>query len=144
MQVDAGRSLLQDGLPGKRPSRGLDAVVLLVLRVVVGVAAIVAGARIGRSHAAYVQSAAEVPLDPAPVLWVVVGLLVACGLLVAVGLTTRLGALILLVVALCIVGTTGRVDGGLALFGGAALALGSLILVARGGGAAQLLDRIDG
>jgi len=146
VQVDTGRSLIQDGLPGQRPSRGLDGVVLLILRVVVGGAAVVAGARLARGHADYVRAASDwdIPVDPSPVLWVVVGLLVFFGLMTLLGLATRLSALLLLIVALCIVATAGRVDGGLPLFGAGALALGSLILVARGGGAAQLLDRIDG
>jgi hypothetical protein len=41
------------------------------------------------------------------------------------------------------VATAGRVDGGAPLIGGALLAVGCLIIVARGGGAAQLLDRVD-
>jgi hypothetical protein len=48
-----------------------------------------------------------------------------------------------LLVALVIVATAGRVDGGLPLIGGALLAVACLVLVARGGGASQLLDRVD-
>lgn len=145
MQVETGRSLIQDGLPGQRPSRGLDAVVLLVVRLAVGIAAIVTGVRIQRDHAAYVRAADAwgIPVDPAPVLWAVIVVLVLFGVVCAVGLAPRLAAILILIAALCIVATAGRVDGGLALFGGAALALGALVIVARGGGAAQLLDRVD-
>jgi hypothetical protein len=59
------------------------------------------------------------------------------------GLATRLCALGVLLVALVIVATAGRVDGGLPLIGGALLAVACLVLVARGGGASQLLDRVD-
>ena len=48
-----------------------------------------------------------------------------------------------LLVVLVLVATAGRVDGGVPLFGGALLAAGCLVLLARGGGARQLLDRID-
>lgn len=145
MQVEPGRSLIQDGLPGQRPSRGLDAVVLLVLRVAVGVGAIVAGVRIQREHAILVRAADGwgIPLEPVPVLWVAVVVLVLFGVVCALGLASRLAALLLLIAALCIVATAGRVDGGLALFGGAALAVGALVIVARGGGSAQLIDRLD-
>ena len=70
-------------------------------------------------------------------------LLVLFGLMLMLGVASRLSAFVVLVVALVIVATAGRVDGGAPLIGGALLAVGCLIIVARGGGAAQLLDRID-
>ena len=70
-------------------------------------------------------------------------LLVLFGLMLMLGVASRLSAFVVLVVALVIVATAGRVDGGVPLIGGALLAVGCLIIVARGGGAAQLLDRID-
>ena len=49
----------------------------------------------------------------------------------------------LLVLALAIVATAGRVEGGVPLIGGALLAFGCLVIVARGGGRGELLGRID-
>ena len=59
------------------------------------------------------------------------------------GLATRLGALVLCVAMLGAVATAGRVDGGFHLVAPPVLALFCLVLVARGGGRWQLLDRVD-
>jgi putative oxidoreductase len=68
---------------------------------------------------------------------------IVCGLLVLLGLATRLGALILCIDMLGAVATAGRVDGGMHLVAPPVLALLCLVLVARGGGRWQLLDRVD-
>ena len=68
---------------------------------------------------------------------------VVCGLLILLGLATRLGALIVGVDMLGAVATAGRVDGGPHLVVPPVLALLCLVLVARGGGRWQLLDRLD-
>lgn len=145
MQVETGRSLIQDGMPGRRPSRGLDAIVLLVVRLAVGAAAVVAGVRLQRGHAALVDAAGDwgVSAAPSPLVWIVTVALIVAGVVCLVGLAPRFAAIVILLCALCIVGTAGRVDGGLPLFGGGALALGALVIVGRGGGAALLLDRLD-
>jgi len=139
------RSLIDIGIPETTPrSRGLNVVVLLFVRVLVGVAAFVVGILNLRGHAVVALHAQDWGL-PAPSLltWVGVVLLVLFGLMLMLGLASRLSAFVVLVVALVIVATAGRVDGGAPLIGGALLAVGCLIIVARGGGAAQLLDRID-
>ena len=137
----AGASLIEDGMPGQRTPRpqGL-VVVLLIIRVLVGVVAVVIGVLNARGHTAVAAHAADWGL-PAPGLatWLGCALLIVFGL----GLATRLCALVVLLVVLVLVATAGRVDGGVPLFGGALLAAGCLVLLARGGGARQLLDRID-
>jgi uncharacterized membrane protein YphA (DoxX/SURF4 family) len=141
----AGASLIEDGMPGQRTPRpqGL-VVVLLIIRVLVGVVAVVIGVLNARGHAAVAAHAADWGL-PAPGLatWLGCALLIVFGLGLALGLATRLCALVVLLVVLVLVATAGRVDGGVPLFGGALLAAGCLVLLARGGGARQLLDRID-
>ena len=139
------RNLIDLGIPETTPrSRGLNVVVLLFVRVLVGVAALVVGALNLRGHAMVAVHAEEWGL-PAPSLltWIGVVLLVLFGLMLMLGVASRLSAFVVLVVTLVMVATAGRVDGGVPLIGGALLAVGCLIIVARGGGAAQLLDRID-
>jgi uncharacterized membrane protein YphA (DoxX/SURF4 family) len=82
---------------------------------------------------------------PAPdtAVLLVSGLEVLCGVLILLGLVTRLGALVLCVDMLGAVATAGRVDGGPHLVIPTVLALLCLVLVARGGGRWQLLDRVD-
>lgn len=63
--------------------------------------------------------------------------------MLVLGLAARLVALVALLVCLAAVAGAGRVEGGLALWGPAALAVGCLLVVWRGGGGAQLLNRID-
>ena len=139
------RSLIDLGIPERTPrSRGLNVVVLMFVRVLVGVAALVVGVLNVRGHAVVALHAEEWGL-PAPSLltWIGVVLLVLFGLMLMLGVASRLSVFVVLVVALVIVATAGRVDGGAPLIGGALLAVGCLIIVARGGGASQLLDRID-
>ena len=139
------RNLIDLGISETTPrSRGLNVVVLLFVRVLVGVAALVVGALNLRGHAMVAVHAEEWGL-PAPSLltWIGVVLLVLFGLMLMLGVASRLSAFVVLVVTLVMVATAGRVDGGAPLIGGALLAVGCLIIVARGGGAAQLLDRID-
>lgn len=139
------RSLLERGLPpfGGR-SRGLDVVVLFFVRVLAGVAGLVIGVLHARTNHTFASHAAAWGL-PAPSLttWLGVALLMLFGAVLLLGLASRLAALVLLVIALVMVATLGRVEGGLPLLGGGLLAVACLIVVARGGGAAQLLDRID-
>lgn len=144
-EPQSGRSLLDLGIPEITPrSRGLRVVVLLFVRVLVGVATLVAGILNVRGHAAVALHATDWGLPVASLsTWIGVVLLILFGLMLLLGLASRLSALVVLVVALVIVATAGRVDGGAPLIGGALLAAGCLIIVARGGGAAQLLDRID-
>ena len=139
------RNLIDLGISETTPrSRGLNVVVLLFVRVLVGVAALVVGVLNLRGHAMVAVHAEEWGL-PAPSLltWIGVVLLVLFGLMLMLGVASRLSAFVVLVVTLVMVATAGRVDGGVPLIGGALLAVGCLIIVARGGGAAQLLDRID-
>ena len=139
------RSLIELGIPdAPQHSRGLNVVVLFFVRVLVGVAALVVGILNLRGHAVVALHAKDWGL-PAPSLltWIGVVALVLFGLLLLLGVASRLSALMVLIVALVIVATAGRVEGGAPLIGGALLAAGCLIIVARGGGAAQVLDRID-
>lgn len=139
------RSLIDLGIPERTPrSRGLNVVALMFVRVLVGVVALVVGVLNLRGHAVVALHAKDWGL-PAPSLltWVGVVLLVLFGLMLMLGVASRLSAFVVLVVTLVMVATAGRVDGGVPLIGGALLAVGCLIIVARGGGAAQLLDRID-
>ena len=144
MVDDAGRSLIESGLPGARRTRGLDGPLLLVLRLLVGLAAIGLGVRVVRAHATYVTAASDWGLPaPASLLWAAAALVILAGLLIVLGLAARLGALVVLLVALVAVASAGRVDGALALYGSAALAVGALVVLWRGGGSGQLLDRLD-
>lgn len=146
MRVPAGGpSLIEQGMPGQyapAPRRGGP--LLLLVRVLSGAAAIVAGVLDARGHAAIVEHAADWPL-PAPTIavWGGTVLLIVLGLGLVLGLASRLCALLLLVLALVIVATAGRVEGGLPLYGAALLAVACLLIVARGGGTPQLIDRVD-
>lgn len=140
-----GPSLIEQGMPGQRaPAPRRSGLPLLIVRVLCGVAAVVVGLRVVRGHAAIVEHAAGWALPvPSAAVWIGAILLLVLGLGLVLGLASRLCALVLLVVALVIVATAGRVEGGLPLYGAALLAVGCLLIVARGGGAPQLLDRID-
>jgi uncharacterized membrane protein YphA (DoxX/SURF4 family) len=107
-------------------------VLLALLRVAIGVVFIGAGVR-KLSDRATSNANFDHWGVPAPTTMVVVisVLEIICGLLVLLGLATRLGALVL-----CI-------DGGFHLVVPPVLALLCLVLVARGGGRWQLLDRVD-
>lgn len=146
MSVPAGGpSLIEHGMPGQgAPGRRRGRRLLLVVRILVGLAAIATGALDARGHAAIVRHAEAWSLpSPSITVWIGTVLLLLCGIGLVLGLASRLCALVLLVVVLIIVATAGRVEGGLPLYGGAALAVGCLIVIARGGGAPQLLDRVD-
>ncbi len=80
---------------------------------------------------------------PSTAVLVISGLEIACGLLILLGLATRFGALLLCLDMLGAVATAGRIDGGFHLVAPPVLALLCLVLVARGGGRWQLLDRLD-
>lgn len=140
-----GQSLIEHGMPGQNaPAAGRFTALLLLVRVITGAAAIVVGVLDLRGHAAIVRHAADWAL-PAPsiTVWVGTALLLVCGLGLVLGLASRVCALGLLLVLLVIIATAGRVEGGLALYGAAVLAVGCLIVIARGGGRPQLLDRVD-
>jgi putative oxidoreductase len=119
-------------------------VLLALLRVAIGVVFIGTGVRKLSD-----RPTANANFDhwgvPAPTTMVVVisVLEIVCGLLVLLGLATRLGALLLCVDMLGAVATAGRIDGGFHLIVPPVLALLCLVLVARGGGRWQLLDRVD-
>ena len=119
-------------------------VFLALLRVAIGVVFIGTGVRKLSD-----RTTANVNFDhwgvPAPTTMVVVisVLEIVCGLLVLLGLATRLGALILCVDMLGAVATAGRVEVASTSVAPPVLALLCLVLVARGGGRWQLLDRVD-
>ncbi len=137
-------SLISGGIPDERRPRGFAALLLLVVRLACGAGALVLAVRLLRGHADLAAAAPDWGLPaPGPVLWVGGGLLVLCGLALVLGIAARLAGLVALAACLVVVATAGRVDGGLALWGPAALAVGCLLVVWRGGGGAQLLNRID-
>ena len=146
MSVPAGGlSLIEHGMPGQNaPATGRGTVLFLFVRVLTGVAAILVAVLDAIGHATIVRHAASWSL-PAPsiTVWLGTVLLLLLGIGLVLGLASRLCALLLLVVALVIVATAGRSEGGAPLYGGALLALGCLLVVARGGGRPQLLDRVD-
>ena len=146
MSVPAGGlSLIEHGMPGQNaPATGRGTVLFLFVRVLTGVAAILVAVLDAIGHATIVRHAASWSL-PAPsiTVWLGTVLLLLLGIGLVLGLASRLCALLLLVVALVIVATAGRSEGGVPLYGGALLALGCLLVVARGGGRPQLLDRVD-
>jgi putative oxidoreductase len=124
--------------------RGARGVVLAVLRIAVGLAFVAIGASRLVDHAAAVEDLVRWGI-PAPdvVVYILAVLEVALGAVLVLGLSTRLAAGILLVEMLATVATAGRVERGWFLVVPPLLALLSLILLARGGGRAQLLDRLD-
>ncbi|MGI9187512.1 MAG: DoxX family membrane protein [Gaiellales bacterium] len=146
MSVPAGgSSLIDHGMPGQNmPAVGRFAALLLLVRVLTGLAAVAVAVLDARGHAAIVRHAADWSL-PAPsiMVWLGTALLLVFGLGLVLGLASRICALGLLIVLLVIIATAGRVAGGLPLYGAALLAVGCVIIVARGGGRPQLLDRID-
>lgn len=140
-----GPSLIEHGMPGQNaPAVGRFTALLLVVRVLTGIAAIVIAVLDGIGHAAIVRHAAAWSLPvPSVTVWLGTVLLLVLGIGLVLGLASRVCALGLLIVLLIIVATAGRVEGGLALYGAAVFAVGCLIVVARGGGRPQLLDRVD-
>ena len=140
-----GASLITHGRPGQGAPRSRPAArLLLALRALTGLVAVGVALRSGLEQAALAERALAWNLPVASIaIWIGIVVLIACGVGLVFGLATRLCALGVLLVALVIVATAGRVDGGLPLIGGALLAVACLVLVARGGGASQLLDRVD-
>ncbi len=125
------------------PGRARE-IVLAAVRVLVGCVFVVTGTLRLLDHAGAVRrlDAWGVPA-PDVLAWVVGGLEVGAGLVLVLGLSSRLAALLLLLVMLAGVATAGRTDGGRYLVVPPILALACLVIVARGGGAGQLLDRLD-
>jgi putative oxidoreductase len=119
-------------------------VLLALLRIAVGVVFIGAGVQKLSDRATATAHFDHWGLpSPSTFSAIVAVVEVVCGLLVLLGLATRLGALILCIDMLGAVATAGRIDGGQYLVAPPVLALLCLVLVARGGGRWQLLDRID-
>ena len=119
-------------------------VFLALLRIAIGLVFMGAGARKLGDRAATSADFDHWGLPaPGTVSLVIAGLVVVCGLLILLGLATRFGALVLCIDMLGAVATAGRIDGGLHLIAPPVLALLCLVLVARGGGRWQLLDRFD-
>ena len=117
---------------------------LAVIRLAIGAVFLAVGAQKFARHAAEVKDFTHWGLpSPDIAVYAVGSLELVCGLLVLLGLATRLGALLLLCDMVGAVATAGRVDHGFHLIAPPLLALFCLILAARGGGAWQLLDRID-
>ncbi len=125
------------------PGRARE-IVLAVVRVLVGGVFVATGTLRLLDHDGAVRrlDAWGVPA-PEVLAWVVGGLEVGAGLVLVLGLSSRLAALLLLLVMLAGVATAGRTDGGRYLVVPPILALACLVIVARGGGAGQLLDRLD-
>lgn len=119
-------------------------VFLALLRIVIGLLFIGTGVhKLGdRAGAAADFDRWGLPAPSTAVL-VVSALEVICGVLILLGLATRFGALLLCLDMLGAVATAGRIDGGPHLVAPPVLALLCLVLVARGGGRWQLLDRLD-
>ncbi len=119
-------------------------VVLALLRVAVGLAFCLTGSAKVLEHEREVADFTRWGLpSPDTAVYLVGGLEVVCGVLVLLGLATRFGAALLCLDMLGAVATAGRIDGGFHIVAPPVLALLSLVLVARGGGRWQLLDRID-
>ncbi|MEI8261671.1 MAG: DoxX family membrane protein, partial [Actinomycetes bacterium] len=120
MSVPAGgRSLIEHGMPGQNaPATGRGTVLFLFVRVLTGVAAILVAILDARGHATLVRHAAQWSL-PAPsfTVWLGTLLLLVLGIGLLLGLASRLCALLLLIVALVIVATAGRSEGGVPLYG---------------------------
>jgi putative oxidoreductase len=119
-------------------------VFLALLRIAIGLVFIGAGVSKLRDRATSNANFDHWGLpSPSTAVVVVSSLEIVCGLLILLGLATRLGALVLCLDMLGAVATAGRIDGGIHLVGPIVLALLCLVLVARGGGRWQLLDRLD-
>jgi uncharacterized membrane protein YphA (DoxX/SURF4 family) len=117
---------------------------LTVVRIAVGAIFITQGAMKFARHAHEKALFAHWGL-PAPGVSVsVVGVIeIVFGALLLTGLATRLAALVLLCDMLAAFATAGRVDGGQYLIAPPLIALACILLAARGGGAWQLVDRVD-
>ena len=127
-----------------RRRRGVGAYLLLLIRIAVGAAAIAIGVRHATAHDVLVADLERWNLPAPDILsWVATGVELVAGLLVLLGLATRLGALLLAITMLVALATGGRSDTGSLLAVSAGMAAASLLLAILGGGAAQLLDRLD-
>jgi uncharacterized membrane protein YphA (DoxX/SURF4 family) len=117
---------------------------LTLVRVVVGAVFIAEGAIKFANRSHWKALFAHWGL-PAPAVSVTaIGLIeIVFGVLLLTGLATRLAALVLLCDMLGAFATAGRVDGGEYLIAPPVLALACILLAARGGGAWQLVDRVD-
>ena len=119
-------------------------IVLAAIRIAIGILLASEGIRKLLDHDAYVARFDRWGLpEPSTLVWVAGAVETFCGVILILGLLTRAAALVLLVEMLVAVATAGRVDGGAHLVVPPILALGCMILVARGGGAWQLLDVLD-
>jgi putative oxidoreductase len=119
-------------------------VFLALLRFAIGLIFIATGVQKLRDRTASTADFSHWGLPaPSTAVLVISGLEVICGLLILLGLATRFGALLVCLDMLGAVATAGRIDGGVHLVVPPVLALLSLVLVARGGGRWQLLDRLD-
>lgn len=139
--VDQPASFLISRPP--RAASGLRLLLLLFVRIVVAVPLVLTGIRVllGQQAAARDAAAWGIP-SPSLLAWIGGVVLVLFGLVLLTGLACRLAALVLLLVALLVIATGGRVDGGLTLVAASLISVGCIVVVARGGGAAQLLDRV--
>lgn len=122
----------------------MRAVVLATVRLVAGALFAGLGALTIADHTRWSERLDRwgIP-SPDTTTWIVGGLELAAGLVLLLGLSSRLAALLLLLVMLGAVATAGRVEGGVYLVAPPLLALACLVIVARGGGSWQLLDRLD-
>ncbi len=128
----------------RRRRRGFGAFVLLLLRLAVGAAGVAAGVHAVRTRTALVGDLDRWGLpSPSALSYVAMAFLLVGGALVVLGLATRLGALLLLIVTAVAMATAGRVDGNEWLVVPPGLAALCLLLLVVGGGALQLLDRVD-
>lgn len=120
------------------------AALLTAIRLVAGLVSLGLGAVMLARHDAWTDRLRGWDLpSPDTAAWVVGGTQLAAGLVLLLGLASRLAALVLLLVMLGAVASAGRIDGGAYLVAPPLLALACLVIVARGGGAWQLLDRLD-
>lgn len=127
-----------------RRRRGLGAYLLLLLRLAVGAAGIAAGAQAVRTRDTLVVDLERWGLpSPSALAYAAAAVLVVGGVLVLLGLATRLGALLLLIVTVVAMATAGRIDGNEWLVAPPGLAAVCLLLLVAGGGALELIDRID-
>lgn len=126
----------------RRP--GLGSYLLFVIRLAVGGVAIAIGVRHALHHDLLVADLTRwnVPA-PAALAWVATGIELVCGTMVVLGLATRLGALLLTIEMLAALVASARGDTGTVLAVAAGMAAASLLIAIVGGGACQLLDRVD-
>jgi uncharacterized membrane protein YphA (DoxX/SURF4 family) len=123
---------------------GARRIVLALLRVAVGAVFVLTALEKLTRHASTAADFRHWGLpSPSAFVYAIAILELVCGLVLVTGVATRLAALLLLCDMLGALATAGRVDGGRYLVVPPVLAVLLLVLVARGGGAWQLLDRLD-